>query len=111
MSNYDSKGRPFAHTETPWHVDSAYGEKGVYITSTPTSVLVAKMRDTQSAANAARIVACVNACEGIRDPERMIPAVIQLLMKHAEEGYPSSSTMLAIDATDILETYDAATTL
>jgi hypothetical protein len=46
-------------------------------------VLVSDTNDEQAEANAARIVACVNACEGIEDPCALAD-IVPMLKRHAE---------------------------
>jgi len=59
------------HTQTPWHVVFS-SEMGTLITNQDGLVL-AKMRDIRqnSGPNANRIMECVNAMDGIEDPEKM----------------------------------------
>jgi hypothetical protein len=67
-----------AHTPTPWNVERPFQEPGVYIAG-PNTGLIAKLYEPDAnlyngdklvsiGGNSARIVACVNACEGIADP-------------------------------------------
>lgn len=70
------------HTPGPWHIFEAEG--GNLILNAPhtggryTGAVVLNA-DSNHNANAARIVACVNACEGIADPVDALASVRQLL--------------------------------
>lgn len=64
-------------------------------------------------ANARRIVACVNACEGIADPEKAIPALVEAchealcVMMH----YRGDATPLAMHPDDVADMARAAIAL
>lgn len=68
------------HTPGPWYVEQPYQEPGAYIACKWTTALVCKMFKAadcsaeQVEANASRIVACVNACEGIENPGEALEA-------------------------------------
>lgn len=85
------------HTSGPW----ICGDYSGYISSENmgyvplvTPFLVEANRDNQNGptpeaqANAARIVACVNACEGIKDPEEMVPEMMNFIheLTEVDEG-------------------------
>ena len=72
------------HTPTPWETSAAVSAGGVDwdVCEANAGDMLADLQGCPNAeANAKRIVACVNACEGIVDPEQNIPA-----MKHALEN-------------------------
>lgn len=81
MSRNKSKPK---HTPGPWWVDESSRYVGFNGTFTEVSIMdadnleVAKGMDTPDEANAARIVACVNACEGLADPEKDIPSLLEI---------------------------------
>jgi len=60
------------HTAGPWHVGGEYsqGEALLYIGAPSSPMILASMNEVHvsTRANATRIVACVNALEGIDDP-------------------------------------------
>lgn len=59
----------FKHTPEPWHISGIH-PRNIHIGSMASPMVLASMNDihTQTPENAARIVACVNACAGIDDP-------------------------------------------
>ena len=74
-----------SHTATPWNVERPFQEPGVYIAG-PNTSLIAKLYQPDARlyngdklvsidGNAARIVACVNACAGMTDPAQEIAAL------------------------------------
>lgn len=62
------------HTPTPWKVSSAGHQCNPIISGKDDVRVIAQTE----AANAKRIVACVNACEGVADPS-VVPEMLALL--------------------------------
>lgn len=86
------------HTPEPWEANDYYGNP-LLITAKPDEIghdVVAMIQADEptnttnvyppdtSAANAARIVACVNGCKGIRDPEKAVPKLVSALREVRE---------------------------
>jgi hypothetical protein len=70
------------HTPTPWETSAVVSAGGVGwdVCEASAGDMIADLQDCPNAeANAKRIVACVNACEGIDDPEQSIPAMKRAL--------------------------------
>ena len=63
------------HTPEPWRVKFAHGTSDVYDKEGELIALVYPTEGPENAANAARIVACVNACKGMADPAAEIAAL------------------------------------
>ena len=81
------------HTATPWEIKgNVLFQKGttktiatVHIQNNFDSVRGKLVKDTESEANAARIVQCVEACEGMDDPEKEIKIMRELESKFKED--------------------------
>ena len=92
------------HTPGPWALQHL-AEK---ILISTTNGVAAEVRFNNKAANADRIVACVNACEGIDKPENLAQAIEFLKSivaanegKHPPRNFPVAP--LAAQAFDILK--------
>lgn len=79
------------HTPGQWHVIDDPSDSARYI-SAESGLIVARMRPTQARANAARIVACVNACEVIDDPESDIKEFIEAARSFFYSYHPAGDT-------------------
>lgn len=81
------------HTPGPWSVDPESEDAEAFVIFGPEKdngwcsliACLAKRSDLPVEANAARIVACVNACEGIADPS-VVPKLLETL-KMAERTF------------------------
>lgn len=61
------------HTPEPWHCDDReflWGADGALVANFNMARNTRPMSQEECAANAARTIACVNACAGLPDPER-----------------------------------------
>ena len=97
-----------AHTPTPWNVERPFQEPGVYIAG-PNTGLIAKLYEPDAnlyngdklvsiGGNSARIVACVNACEGIADPGAvpdLMAALRELMTGHSMAGQAMAEKAIA----------------
>lgn len=80
------------HTPEPWHEGAGNGERAIFgpenirmrlehsTTLYPICKVVTGWDDAEDRANGARIVACVNACEGIANPEAVPEMLLALEM-------------------------------
>jgi hypothetical protein len=59
------------HTPTPWELHASIPG----LINGPNHTAIVETHDINEEANAARIVQCVNACEGIEDPAAFVAAI------------------------------------
>lgn len=78
------------HTTEPWRVE--YKQTGTYIFSNEPNLLLLSMSHTNSTKvcneNAQRIVACVNAMEGIANPERWMQEAKNIIDRIIDYSHP-----------------------
>ncbi len=67
------------HTPTPWIIDPSNNHMACNAARTEGILCGNSASYYQDRANIARSVKCVNACEGIKDPEQAIADTLQLL--------------------------------
>jgi hypothetical protein len=105
---------PWTHTPGPWEADGGDTSTWWAVTLPTGGYVIADLSESsysadQDAANARRIVACVNACEGIDDPAAALAEVREVLRVDlrnlrvaasscAERGLPDTAEMLSMHA-------------
>ena len=68
------------HTPEPWRLAVGNGRRRVMAGSgSVTTAVDPRADDNRARANANRIVACVNGCKGIPDPETDVPELVAAL--------------------------------
>ena len=75
------------HTPEPWYINPSFGFSSILgpdHRSIATLPVVARPFK-ESDANLERIVACVNACKGIKDPEATLPAMREALRAASQD--------------------------
>ncbi len=98
------------HTPGPWNTrfSGSHGREIVQPDSLKGVIAVLGERETdeEELANGRRIVACVNACKDISDPEFEIPQLLQYkanLLKALEETVPRDALKTYRDPDNILQ--------
>jgi len=97
-----------SHTPGPWKIFDGYGSdrsRPAIVDSIPdrdgrcvaNCIAFAATTNPEAQANAARIVACVNACEGI-NPEA-VPELLAYIRKHAPFSVQSAHLLSRAEAT------------
>lgn len=93
------------HTPGPW-VQQFNGQIWAATETAPEGALIARahstgLNDQRMEANAARIVACVNACEGLADPS-VVPEMANLIVRLAAGFHAYSPQLVAHEAQRVL---------
>ena len=88
------------HSQTPWKLSNESVDPHWHIITAPGGKIMANVHieNDIELANAARIVACVNACAALPNPAEDIPAMIAALKRLCLSAENSTCNSLAIDA-------------
>ncbi len=101
------------HTAEPWRISEGHDFSHLAIVAdvaVPIAHISNWLLSEQMRANAARIVACVNACQGVEDPTRFIQcakAVLRLLEDGKPLG-PQAQRILALSLDEMRSNAPAA---